>query len=73
VVFWIQDRGRGIPAPFHHRIFEKFGQVHGQKVRGTGLGLAFCKLVIEAHGGQIWVESEEGHGSVFIFTLPLTV
>jgi two-component system, NtrC family, sensor histidine kinase KinB len=71
MVFWIQDRGRGIPPAYHHRIFEKFGQVRGQKVRGTGLGLAFCKLAVEAHGGQIWVESEEGNGSVFVFILPL--
>jgi PAS domain S-box-containing protein len=71
VVFWIQDRGRGIPAAYHQRIFEKFGQVRDQKVRGTGLGLAFCKLTVEAHGGYIWVESEEGQGSVFAFALPL--
>jgi PAS domain S-box-containing protein len=71
VVFWIQDRGRGIPAAYHQRIFEKFGQVRDQKVRGTGLGLAFCKLTVEAHGGHIWVESEEDQGSVFAFALPL--
>jgi PAS domain S-box-containing protein len=72
MVFWVQDFGKGIPAAYHHRIFEKFGQVRGQKVRGTGLGLAFCKLTVEAHGGQIWVESEEGRGSVFVFILPLS-
>jgi signal transduction histidine kinase len=71
VVFWIQDRGRGIPAAYHQRIFEKFGQDRDQKVRGTGLGLAFCKLTVEAHGGHIWVESEEDQGSVFAFALPL--
>jgi two-component system, NtrC family, sensor histidine kinase KinB len=70
LVFWVQDRGRGIPPVYHRRIFEKFGQVRGQKVRGTGLGLAFCKLTVEAHGGRIWVESKEGRGSVFVFTLP---
>lgn len=72
LIFWIQDRGRGIPPAYHKRIFEKFGQVRGQKVRGTGLGLTFCKLAIEAHSGRIWVESEEGQGSVFAFALPLT-
>jgi signal transduction histidine kinase len=72
LVFWVQDRGMGIPRTYHERIFEKFGQVRGRKVRGTGLGLTFCKLVVEAHGGRIWVESEEGAGSVFAFALPLT-
>jgi signal transduction histidine kinase len=71
LLVWVQDQGPGIPASYHGRIFEKFGQVRTQKLRGSGLGLTFCKLAIEAHGGQIWVESEEGRGSVFAFTLPL--
>ena len=71
LIFWTQDRGMGIPPAYHERIFEKFGQVRGRKVRGTGLGLTFCKLAVEAHGGQIWLESEEGVGSVFAFALPL--
>jgi two-component system, NtrC family, sensor histidine kinase KinB len=71
LIFWTQDRGMGIPAAYHERIFEKFGQVRGRKVRGTGLGLTFCKLAVEAHGGRIWLESEEGAGSVFAFALPL--
>jgi PAS domain S-box-containing protein len=71
LVMWVQDRGIGIPPAYFERIFEKFGQVGGRKVRGTGLGLTFCKLAVEAHGGQIWVESEEGQGSVFAFALPL--
>ena len=71
MVFWVQDRGPGIPTTYHERIFEKFGQVRGRKVRGTGLGLTFCKLVVEAHNGQIWLESAEGHGSTFAFALPL--
>ncbi len=69
---WVQDRGPGIPPAYFQRIFEKFGQVRGRnKVRGTGLGLTFCRLAVEAHGGQIWVESVEGAGSVFAFTLPV--
>jgi two-component system, NtrC family, sensor histidine kinase KinB len=71
IVWWVQDRGIGIPPSYFERIFEKFGQVRGQKIRGTGLGLTFCKLTIEAHRGRIWVESEEGVGSVFAFALPL--
>ncbi|KAB8145098.1 GAF domain-containing protein [Chloroflexia bacterium SDU3-3] len=70
LVLWVQDRGPGIPAAFHERIFEKFGQVRGRKVRGTGLGLTFCKLAVEAHQGQIWLESREGEGSIFAFVLP---
>jgi two-component system, NtrC family, sensor histidine kinase KinB len=72
LVFWVRDRGPGIPAQYHARIFEKFGQVRGRKVRGTGLGLTFCKLSVEAHGGQIWLESAEGSGSTFALALPLT-
>ncbi|MBI5381522.1 MAG: hybrid sensor histidine kinase/response regulator [Opitutae bacterium] len=66
------DTGIGIPAEFHERIFEKFIQVEGaQKRLGTGLGLAFCRLAVEAHGGQIGLDSEPGRGSIFWFTLPL--
>jgi PAS domain S-box-containing protein len=71
LIMWVQDRGPGVPRAYHERIFEKFGQVRGGKVRGTGLGLTFCKLAVEAHGGRIWLESEEGAGSVFAFALPL--
>jgi PAS domain S-box-containing protein len=71
LIFWVQDRGMGIPAAYHERIFEKFGQVRGRKVRGTGLGLTFCKLAVEAHGGRIWLESDEGAGSIFAFGLPI--
>lgn len=71
LVFWIRDQGPGIPAQYHKRIFDKFGQVRGSKLRGTGLGLTFCKLVVEAHSGHIWLESVEGQGSTFAFALPL--
>ena len=69
----VRDNGPGIPAEYRERIFEKFGQVearaNGQK-RSTGLGLTFCKLAVEAHGGSIGVESEIGKGSTFWFMLP---
>jgi signal transduction histidine kinase len=65
------DTGPGIAPEYHQRIFEKFGQVEDRKYRlGTGLGLTFCKLAVEAHGGDIGVDSEVGKGSTFWFTLP---
>jgi signal transduction histidine kinase len=67
----VTDTGRGIAPQYHRQIFEKFAQAELRHERlGTGLGLTFCKLAVEAHGGQIGVESEPGHGSTFWFTLP---
>ncbi|MCB0033869.1 MAG: GAF domain-containing protein [Anaerolineales bacterium] len=75
VLFKVKDYGAGIPEQFLATIFEKFVQAQDEKGRplrkGTGLGLAFCKLAIEAHNGRIWVESQEGQGSTFFFTLPI--
>ena len=71
--FEVRDSGPGIPAEYHERIFEKFGRVEAAqslKGRSTGLGLTFCRLAVEAHGGRIGVESEVGQGSLFWFTLP---
>jgi len=68
----VQDTGEGIPEEYHERIFEKFGQVASRKHErkmSTGLGLTFCKLAVEAHGGAIGVESTPGTGSTFWFTL----
>ncbi|MBN1666660.1 MAG: GAF domain-containing protein, partial [Anaerolineales bacterium] len=73
LLFGIRDTGPGIPKEAQSRLFQKFQQVpnaEGRR-RGTGLGLAYCKLVIEAHGGQIWVESELGQGANFVICLPL--
>ncbi|HIF22574.1 MAG TPA: PAS domain S-box protein [Gemmatimonadetes bacterium] len=69
----VRDTGEGIPAEYHERIFEKFGQVAGtedQVNRSTGLGLTFCKLAVEAHGGRIGVASQVDEGSTFWFELP---
>ena len=69
----ISDTGPGIPEEYHEQIFERFGQVptiRGRR-RGSGLGLAFCRSAIDAHGGQIWVEPNHGAGSVFSFILPV--
>ena len=69
----VRDSGPGIPTEFHEKIFEKFGRVIGCQPAGvpsTGLGLTFCRLAVEAHGGDIGVESTVGDGSTFWFTLP---
>ena len=68
----VRDSGSGIPPADRKRIFEKYARIHRKgKPKGRGLGLAFCRLAVEAHGGRIWVESAEGEGSTFHFTLPL--
>ncbi len=69
----VSDDGPGIPPEAQPRLFEKFQQVASIEGRraGTGLGLPFCKLVAEAHGGKIWVESEVGQGSTFVVMLPM--
>jgi two-component system sensor histidine kinase KdpD len=70
----VKDNGEGIPKKFQREIFEKFSQLdsgHSMRKNSTGLGLTFCKLAVETHQGKIWVESEEGRGSRFIFLLPL--
>ncbi len=74
LVFSVHDTGEGIPAESFKRIFEKFGQVNSRKggrTMSTGLGLTFCRLAVEAHGGKIGVESVPGEGSDFTFTIPL--
>jgi len=69
----VSDTGPGIPLEARPRLFKKFQQVVSTSGRrmGTGLGLPFCKLAVEAHGGEIWVESEVGRGSTFVIRLPL--
>ena len=74
VLFTVSDTGPGIPPEYHEVIFRKFGQVagpHAPRVRSSGLGLTFCKLVVDLHGGMIWVNSKEGEGSSFYVQLPI--
>jgi signal transduction histidine kinase len=68
----VKDAGPGIAPEDHDRIFEAFQQTDAgiQQREGTGLGLALSKRLVELHGGRIWVESEPGQGSTFVFTLP---
>jgi two-component system phosphate regulon sensor histidine kinase PhoR len=74
VQFCVEDYGQGIASEHLGRLFERFYRVDKARSResgGTGLGLAIAKHIVEAHRGQMWVESELGEGSRFCFTLPL--
>jgi two-component system sensor histidine kinase KdpD len=72
MVISVADRGPGVPPVDLERIFDKFYRVLGtQRTTGSGLGLAVCKGLVEAHGGHIWAENREGGGAVFRFTLPV--
>jgi len=69
-LFSVSDNGPGIAPQYHSMIFEPFKRLHGADRPGSGIGLAFCRKFIEREGGKIWVESEEGKGATFRFTLP---
>jgi signal transduction histidine kinase len=70
----VRDNGQGIPPEYLNRIFEKFVQIERRRAHlrtGTGLGLTFCKMVVDAHGGRIYVQSVASEGSTFTFLIPL--
>lgn len=77
MVISVADRGPGIPPADLQRIFDKFYRVqraesYASHIAGSGLGLAVCKGLVEAHGGHIWAENREGGGAIFRFTLPIS-
>ena len=74
VTVWVEDHGSGIPVDQKERIFNKFVRLKSDGAgKGFGIGLAFCRLAIQAHGGSIWVENPPAGGSRFLFTLPASV
>ena len=72
ILFWVQDSGSGVDPNYIDRIFDKYTRIHpDERIKGLGLGLAFCRLAVEGHGGQIWVDNLPESGARFTFTIPI--
>jgi light-regulated signal transduction histidine kinase (bacteriophytochrome) len=68
----LEDNGIGIDSNYYDQVFQIFKRLHiNDEYKGTGIGLAITKRIIERHSGQIWVESDLGKGSKFYFTIPI--
>ena len=72
ILFWVQDSGSGVDPDYIERIFDKYTRIHpDERIKGLGLGLAFCRLAVEGHGGKIWVDNLSSGGAKFSFTIPI--
>ncbi len=75
VVISVKDTGKGIPKEYHNKVFEKFAQIDAKNtgnLSSTGLGLTFCKIAVEAHGGKIWIDNSYSEGICVSFILPVS-
>jgi signal transduction histidine kinase len=72
-IFSVADNGRGFDQQFADRIFGLFQRLHGRDIEGTGIGLSIVRKIVERHGGRVWADSEEGAGSTFYFSLPVSL
>ncbi len=73
IKFYVYDEGPGIPEEFRKSIFDKFYRTPNNTSKGMGIGLAFCRLAVEAHGGKIWADVAPTGGALFAFTIPTTI